>query len=178
MALPWLIGAAVLGVGAWIASSSSDNSNSGGNGDDEERRRREQAERERHEREKQEERQSIKAALKEEGKRRSVDFQITLQGWINVHYRSTPPFKASILQTGKQYKRVVAQNFSDSDGLSLLTDGTRKNLNQFEACYDVELTKSEALNDAINEILGYQKQLQKLLDSRKKLEQKRQELSR
>lgn len=44
MALPWLIGAAVLGVGAWIASSSSDESSNSNGGDDEERRRRERAE--------------------------------------------------------------------------------------------------------------------------------------
>lgn len=177
MALPWLIGAAVLGIGALIASSSDDDS-SNGNGDDEERRRRERAERERREREQQEERQSIKAALKKEGEQRTADFEQTLSGWVNVHYQSKPPFKASILPTGKQYKRVVAENFTESHELYLLNTKTRENLDEFEACYDVELTMTETFHDTVDEMTDCQEQLQLLQDYRNQFERIRQQLGR
>ncbi len=177
MALPWLIGAAVLGVGALLASSSSDDS-SNGNGDDEERRRQERAERERREREQQEERVSIKAALTKEGEQRGADFQQTLSDWVNVRYQSQPPFKAAILQTGKHYKRIVAENFIDSHELCLLDARTRENLNEFEACYDVELTMTENFYDAIDEMADYQEKLQELQDYRSQFERIRQQLIR
>ncbi|MWL74257.1 hypothetical protein GQM09_28180, partial [Escherichia coli] len=84
MALPWLIGAAVLGVGALIASSSSNDDSSNGNGDDEERKRRERAERERREREQKEERETIKASLQNVGTLRADDLKQALSGWVEV----------------------------------------------------------------------------------------------
>jgi hypothetical protein len=178
MALPWLIGAAVLGVGALIASASSDDNSSSGNGDDEERKRRERAERERREREKQEERQSIKAALKNEGAQRAADFKQTLSGWVEVNYHSPAPFKAGILQTGKQYKRVVAEHFVDREELSMLESKTRLNLNEFEACYDVELTMTDAFEEIAAEMTEWEVQLQELQEYRAQFEQIRQHLGR
>ncbi|MCU6668323.1 hypothetical protein M8013_06080 [Enterobacteriaceae bacterium H4N4] len=178
MALPWLIGAAVLGVGALIAAASSDDDSSNGNGDDEERKRRERAERERREREQQEERKSIKAALKSEGARRAADFTQTLSGWVEVNYQSPAPFKAAILQTGKQYKRVVAEHFVDKEELSMLDSKTRQNLNEFEACYDVTLTMTDAFEDVADEMTEWDVQLQELQDYREQFERIRQHLAR
>lgn len=178
MALPWLIGAAVLGVGALIASASSDDDSSNGNGDDEERRRRERAERERREREQQEERDSIKAALIKEGEERRADFEHTLTGWVDVAWQSQPAFKAVVLQTGKQYKRMVAESFTDINELVMLNRTTRENLTEFEACYDVELTMTEQFYDAVDELIDCQEQLQVLQDYREQFERIRQHLSR
>lgn len=176
MAIPWLIGAAVLGVGALLASSSSDDNSSNGNGGDDERRRREQAERERRERERQEERQSIRIALQKEGEMRGADFQNTLSGWVTAEYQSQKPFKAAILQSGKQYKRVVAEHFTDSHQLYLLNKETCENLKEFETWYDVELTMTEIFHDAVDEITDNQKELQLLQDYRHQLERIRQNL--
>ena len=178
MALPWLIGAAVLGVGALIASASSDDDSSNGNGDDEERQRRERAERERREREKQEERQSIKAALQNEGAQRAADFKQTLSGWVEVNYLSQAPFKAGVLQTGKQYKRVVAEHFVDREELSMLDRKTCLNLNEFEACYNVELSMTDTFEDIADEMTEWEVQLQELQEYREQLERIRQHLSR
>jgi len=177
MALPWLIGAAVLGVGAWIASSSSDESSSNGNGGDEERRRREQAEKERREREQKEMRDSIKAALQKEGQQRCTDFTKILAGWVNVDYQSTPSFKAAILQTGKLQKRSVEEYFTDTHELHFLNTTTRENLKELEACYDVELSMTETFHEAVDELVNCEEQLQVLEDYRHQFERIRQQLN-
>lgn len=179
MALPWLIGAAVLGIGAYLSSSSSAENSSNGNGDDEERRRRERVERERREREQEEERNSIREAFKKEGEQRTADFQQILSGWVNVHYESQPSFKVTIFQkTGKLYKRVVPENFTDSHELYLLDKITRENLDEFEACYDVDLTMTETFYDTIDEIMDCQEQLRVLQDYRNQFELIREQLHR
>ncbi|MBX4507749.1 hypothetical protein CF032_13805 [Klebsiella oxytoca] len=176
MALPWLIGAAVLGVGAWIASSSSNDSSNGNGGDDEERRRRERAEQERRAREQQELRNSIKATFSQEGKQRANDFQQLLSGWVNVDYQSQPSFKATILQTGKQYMRTVEEHFTDINDLHVLNATTRENLKVFEECYDVELTMTETFHKAVDELADCEEQLQKLQDYRRHFERIHQHL--
>lgn len=175
MALPWLIGAAVLGVGALIASSSRDDS-SNNNGDDEERKRRERAERERREREKKEEREAIKVSLRTTGALRAEDFKQALSGWVDVDYLSTTPFKANVLATGKQYQRIVAEHFTDSHELVLLDKKTRDNLNAYETCYDVQLTMTENFYDTVDELMDCQDQLETLQDYREQFERIRQHL--
>ncbi|HDT6544430.1 TPA: hypothetical protein QFT03_001362 [Kluyvera ascorbata] len=175
MALPWLIGAAVLGIGAIIASSG-DDSSSNNNGDDEERRRRERAERERREREINEQRQTIKETLLNEGEKRSADFQQLLSGCFNAEYQSQPPFKAKILETGTQYKRIIAEYYTDAQQLSLLYEKTRENLNEFEACYDVKLSMTADLSEKVNAYAQGQRQLDELQQYRSKLEARLQKL--
>lgn len=176
MALPWLIGAAVLGVGALIASSSSDGDSSNGNGDDEERKRRERAERERREREQKEERETIKASLQNVGTLRADDLKQALSGWVDVHYQSTSPFKANVLATGKQYQRVVAEHFTESHELTFLDAKTRQNLNALESCYDVELTMTEDFYDVVDTLIDCQVQLETLQVYREQFERIRQHL--
>lgn len=175
MALPWLIGAAVLGIGAAIASSLSDES-SNGNSDDEERSRRERAEQKRRDREQQKLRNSIKAAFSQEGKQRANDFQQLLSGWVNVNYQSQPAFKAAILQTGKQHTRTIEKYFTDTNELHFLNATTRKNLQAFEECYEVELTMTETLHETVNELVDCEKQLQVLRGYRRQFERIYQQL--
>lgn len=170
MALPWIIGAAVLGIGALIASSGDDNSSSNNNGDDEERRRRERAERERREREANEQRESIKETLLAEGEKRSADFQQLLSDWFNAEYQSQPPFKAKILATGTQYKRIVAEYYANTEPFSLLYEKTRANLNEFETCYDVKLTMTANLREKVEACALGQQQLDELEQYCRKLE--------
>ena len=177
MALPWLIGAAVLGIGALITSSGNDNSSSNNNGDDEERRRRERAEREHRERAANEQRESIKNTLLAEGEKRSADFQQLLSGWFNAEYQSQQPFKAKILATGTQYKRIVAEYYADAQPLSLLYEKTRENLNEFEACYDVKLTMTTNMREKLEACALGQQQSDELKQYCRKLELHLQKLS-
>ncbi|MNC66051.1 hypothetical protein D3C75_1164070 [compost metagenome] len=95
-----------------------------------------------------------------------------------MNYQSPAPFKAAILQTGKQYKRVVAEHFVDKEELSMLDSKTRLNLNEFEACYDVTLTMTDAFEDVADEMTEWDVQLQELQDYREQFERIRQHLAR
>lgn len=105
MALPWLIGAAVVGLGTLIAAASSDDdkpsSNSGGgNGADEERRRREAAAKEQRRREREEKLANARTLFAEKGASFGEELRDALDGRIEVHAVSFPPFQASLGEAG------------------------------------------------------------------------------
>lgn len=161
MALPWLIGAAVLGVGALIAAvANDDESSSHDSSTDEERRRRKQAEHERREREKEEEMASLRRAFNQEGSQRSHDFQKLLSEWITVNYRGTSPFKGERLNTGAQARHSIDRHFVDSCELGdgVLNTETRENLNFFETCYEADLSMTERFYKAVDILIDIQEQ--------------------
>jgi len=161
MALPWLIGAAVLGVGALIAAvANDDESSSHDSSSDEERRRRKQAEHERREREKEEEMAFLRMAFNQEGSKRSHDFQKLLSEWITVNYRGTSPFRAVLLNTGVQARHSVDRHFVDSCELGddVLNTETRENLNFFETCYEADLAMTERFYKAVDILMDLQEQ--------------------
>lgn len=172
MALPWLIGGALLGLGALLASSSDDDNSSNGNGDDEERRRREKAEQARAARNKSEQRLAVQAAFREQGQASAEEFAVALQEWIEVHYRSAKPFAAVLSNDGEILKREVSVPFVIDYALGLLDSKTRKSLTDFEGFYDAQLIPCPEIYDAdelitdcddtLKEMRSYLRRLEKL----------------
>ncbi|EOY1203357.1 hypothetical protein HVY77_04480 [Escherichia coli] len=194
MALPWLIGGALLGIGALIASSSDDeNSNKSESRDDEERRCREEARQKRRRRENAESRTRII----EEALVRANGFQQLLSEWVNVEYQSPRPFNVflltgklpirgnaalwggvlqSVLQTDMSHSPAgedlasAYESFVDKNRLHFLNDTTRRNLKALERYYKVKLTMTENFQDVVNELADCEKQQQELQMYCKKLE--------
>lgn len=100
MALPWLIGAAVVGLGSLIAAAASDdsssNSSSGTGSDssaDEERRRREAAAKEHRRREREEKLASARTLFAGKGAALGEELGEALDGIVQVKSGSTPAFR-------------------------------------------------------------------------------------
>jgi len=145
MALPWLIGAAVVALGAAAVSALSDDNNSGSGGnDDEERRRRERAEQERKARAHKEKLESMKEAFVHEGMQRADDLQQSLEGQIKVIMLGDKPFKATI-DDDSEYQNMVSPTYVEVYDLQFLPQETQDYLVKLESLYDVELEPKEKL---------------------------------
>ena len=109
MPLPWLIGAAVVGLGAAIVAAVSDDDkpsgNSGGsnNNDDEERRRREKAAAEQRRREAEEKRVNARGSFAGQGDRIGAALTSALDQLAYVHPLATPSFAATLGAGGCSY---------------------------------------------------------------------------
>ncbi|ASK69276.1 hypothetical protein CF168_10560 [Shewanella bicestrii] len=145
MALPWLIGAAVVALGAAAVSAFSDDSDSGSGGnDDEERRRRERAEQERKARAHKEKLESMKEAFVHEGMQKADDLQQSLDGQIKVLMLGDKPFKATI-DDDPEYQNLVSPTYVEVYDLQFLPQETQDYLVKLESLYDVELEPEEEL---------------------------------
>ncbi|WP_429182356.1 hypothetical protein [Aeromonas salmonicida] len=153
MALPWLIGAAVIGLGSYIVSKM-DEDESPDSGD-EERRRRERAEEERTERNRAEQRQAVQTALIQHGNTCADDFSQLLEGYIDVKYASKFAYQAVLNEAGELHKRNVDLSFVSDYELDFLDDTTKKNLHHFETFYAVELYPSPTIYDSHNKLCDY-----------------------
>lgn len=96
MALPWLIGAAVVGIGSLIAAAAGDDGKSNGSSsssDDEERRRRDEAAKEQRRREREEKLANARTLFAEKGARIGEELGDALDGMIHVIPASSPAFR-------------------------------------------------------------------------------------
>ncbi|MCU8005450.1 MULTISPECIES: hypothetical protein [unclassified Shewanella] len=145
MALPWLIGAAVVALGAAAVSAFSDDSDSGSGGNgDEERRRRERAEQERKARAHKEKLESMKEAFVQEGMQRANDLQQSLEGQIKVILLGDKPFKA-ILDNDEDFSDLVSPTYVEVYDLQFLPQETQGYLVKLESLYHVKLEPEEEL---------------------------------
>ena len=179
MAIPWLIGAAVLGVGALIAASSNDDDSSSSSRDDsEERRRRESAERERVIRQQTEKADTIKKAFQQEGNQRSKDLKNLLLGWVNVDYSSHTPFSIVLTSAGSERRRSINDYFIDEYDIdrTLLDNTTLNNLKFFEESYDVDLSMGSQFQKAVDTLLDIKDQRSMLQTYKSELELVRKQL--
>lgn len=191
MALPWLIGAALIGAGSYIAKKLSE--------EEEEREREERRER-RREREAQERAEQARRAkaLEEQkhakirefvaqGEEQTEDFKQLLNGLVSVEYIQDPAFCAKLsdesdtvntMESGSYMRvRQVSNPFVVTHKLDILDRRTRDSLTHFETFYQVELRPEPAISEA-NEQLNYAEEaLAKLSHFRQKLEHKRNKLS-
>ncbi|EKP0314450.1 hypothetical protein JE959_004590 [Aeromonas veronii] len=185
MALPWLIGAAVL-YGAHKLLSSDDDDDDDYEERQRENRRREReaeeraanerAERNRVEREqaKQRDRTAVKNALVQDGNSYAPMLSQALTDIVDVRYTSDSSYRGVINGSGI-YTRSITQSFIKSYELGFLDNVTRANLDRFETLYDVTLSPSPAIYDAhnlisdsddlLNDLQSYRKRLQKLKDN-------------
>jgi hypothetical protein len=104
MALPWLIGAAVVGLGSLIAAAvNSDDNSSGSSSDtsaDEERRRREAAAQEQRRREREEKLANARTLFEEKGAGVGDELMDALDGLVHVMPSATPAFMARLGEPG------------------------------------------------------------------------------
>ena len=191
MALPWLIGAALIGAGSYIAKKLSE--------EEEEREREERRER-RREREAQERAEQARRAkaLEEQkhakirefvaqGEEQTEDFKQLLNGLVAVEYIQDPAFCAKLsddsdtvntMESGS-YMRVrrVSNPFVVTHKLDILDQRTRDSLTHFETFYQVELRPEPAISEAHEQLKYVEEALAELSHFRQKLEHKRNKLS-
>lgn len=102
MALPWLIGAAVVAIAAKVLSSDSDNDRGSSADQDREERRREERERERHENERKKKQVSLQENFAARGEKIGTDIAQSLRDWIDVKFEKTPAFSVQLTKSGHQ----------------------------------------------------------------------------
>lgn len=169
MALPWLIGAAVVALGTAAVAALSDDSDSGSGGsDDEERRRREQAEQERKARARKEKLESMKNQFVQECMLRANDLQQTLDGQINATLLGEQPFKVD-LEDYKEFNSPVSPTYVEIYDLQFLPEETQENLTKFESLYDVELEPEDKLMKVSVRLKEIDHMLAQLKELREKL---------
>lgn len=172
MALPWLIGAAVVGAVSYAAKKMKE--------DEEEReweerqeRRREQeaevrAEQARQAKALEERKQSKIREFATLGEEQASDFKQLLNGLVEVKYTQSPSFCASLLKNGHH----ITTPFIIDYELGFLDRESRENLTKFETLYQVQLHPGAIIYDARNQISDAQDILRKLQGVRQKLESK------
>lgn len=169
MALPWLIGAAVVALGAAAVSAFSDDSDSGSGGnDDEERLRRERAEQERKARAHKEKLESMKVEFVQEGMQRANDLQQSLDGQIKATLLGEQPFKAE-LEDYEEFNTPISPTYVEIYDLQFLPEETQESLTKFESLYDVELEPEDKLIKASVRLKEIDNMLARLKELREKL---------
>lgn len=180
MALPWLIGAAVVGIGAAIAAAVKGDDTSNNNissSEDLERQRRKEAERERRKQEKQQKRQIAHETFAQVGESIGCDLKASLDGWVDVVFASSPSFLARLNRKGYELdvQHLECPNSTESLVTTLLEKGspylkqTRSNLDLFQAHYAVSLQASTQLAEASREMKVVDKAVDELKNIRKDL---------
>ena len=178
MALPWLIGAAVVGAVSYAAKKLKEEEEEREWEARQERRREREAE-ERAEQARQakalEERK--RATLRkyvEQGEEKTGDFKQFLDGLVEVRYTKSPVFCADLFKGARQ----IITPFITAYKLDFLDKLTKDSLTQFESLYQVELKPDAAIYDAHSQINNAEEGLVKLHDLRQQLEQKRSQLGK
>lgn len=183
MALPWLIGGAVLAGAALVgkALSSGDDDDDYENDNGEEERRRREAERERKEREKREKKEAIYNSVMKEGDEQSVLFQEMLFGVVEVSYDTSTPFKYQIdedeyiddpelrdlLKSLSDSTKILEMSLNKSaisslSDLEILDACTLSNLEKLFSFYEVDLSPSQYLKNQSSKLSGQKEQLEKV----------------
>lgn len=187
MALPWLIGAAVVGVVSAIAKAVSDDTPSSSSSSDssaEERRRREEAAQARAERERTEKKAHARQVFAETGAAYGKDLTESLQGWVDV--RSEEPCFRSRLNTSGCTVPDVADNgalpvmellFQAYPRPNADARTTLENLEFYGMLYDVRLKAGTRMRRRAAEIDRIDEQLSQLGNMKKRLRQLEQELA-
>lgn len=185
MALPWLIGVAVVGVVSAIAKAVSDDTpSSSSDSSAEERRRREEAAQARAERERAEKKAQARQVFAETGAAYGNDLTESLQGWIDV--RSEEQCFRSRLNTNG----FTVPDVADNGALPVMellyqayprpnTDArtTLENLEFYGMVYDVKLKAGTRMRRRATEIDQIGEQLSQLGIMKKRLRQLEQELA-
>ena len=186
MPLPWLIGAAVVGIGTAIAKSVSDSNDRKAAEQRRAEREQEQARKERaaeaqrraeleRERVRKEREQRLRSARENfllRGERIGSDIAQSLQGWIEVKYENTPAFLAQLQPTGFSLKsnhpnKGKIEKLIPAKGVSF--DNARKNLDFYSSTYAATFQPGTNLTKAIEEISEIEKELNEISQLKEKI---------
>ncbi len=164
MALPWLIGGAIVGgiaLASKLSGGSSNNNNDYDNDREDEIRR--QAEKERKKRSLTERLESISSEVELEGKQRAVVFQNHLDGSLNVKYDDYDVFAATLNSRGElNEKDDSLEEYIDFDE-DILPCDTQDNLESFVSLYNVDnITPSSDFQEILKSQAFYQDTIAKL----------------
>jgi hypothetical protein len=182
MALPWLIGALVVGAASAIAaavsgddSSSSSGSSGSGNNEAEERRRRETAEQKRRTEERDQRRADARAEFSQRGAAIGRNLASAMEEWVQVDGMGNDAFLARLtssgyrLQAARRMARPVGTLLELSPDLDGKLDQTMLNLDFFGATYDVQLHGARGLHAALGELNGLNAQAQELASLKQRI---------
>lgn len=185
MALPWLIGALVVGAVGAIAnavggddssSSSNSSSNSGsGRNEAEERRRRDAAEQKRHADERDKRRVDARAEFAQRGATLGRNLADSLQELVQVEGMGMDAFLARLtvsgyrLQAARRGGEPVAGLLNLSPELDGKMDQTLQNLDFFGAAFDVRLQGSRKLHAVLGELNGLTAQSNELASLKRRI---------
>lgn len=176
MPLPWLIGAAVVGlIAAAVNSDSTSSSGSSSTSDEEERRRREAAEQQRKSERKQKQ-ENARTLFKERGQQMGRGLAATLDQSMDVI--GEPVFASTLSASGCSKRRpdqvvpngvgeALEDTFSDTDKEA---GDVIRNLAFFEEVYDAHLRGSTKLYAALLEIQSLDKDTLDLAQLRSELD--------
>lgn len=186
MALPWLIGAAVVSIGAAIAKSVSDDNDRKAEAQRRSEREQEQTRKEREaeaqrraelerERVKKEREQRLRLARENfllHGERIGFDIAQSLEGWIEVKYEKTPAFMAEIQPSGfpiknnhtnkSELEEILPENLGTLDDV-------RKDLDFYLSKYAIKIEQGANFTKAIKEINEIEKELNQINQLKKKI---------
>lgn len=156
MAIPWLIGAAVIAVGTAVVKKLNEDGDSSSSYDyDRESRRREKSERERAESDRNKKLQSAHENFAIRGESIGVDIALSLKNWIEVNFENSPAFAAKLNSKGYKIEHVISNERDISTLLpseSHQFDEIRENLKIYSDIYSVRLKKGVNLIEAGKEI--------------------------
>lgn len=178
MALPWLIGAAVVAIGAAIASSSDDDTTPDY---DAEARRRAELERERVEKERKEKRQAARENFALHGERIGSDIAQSLQGWIEIKHDKAPAFTAQLTTSGYKIESNDVE-MADIEAIvpetGELFDAIRNNLKAYSNLYAVTLIQGPKLTEAQDEVDKIDIELQQIAQLKAEISKIREKISK
>jgi hypothetical protein len=177
MPLPWLIGAAVVGlIAAAVNSDDTSSSSSSSSSDEEERRRREAAAEQQRKNERRQKQENAQALFKERGQQIGRGLAASLDESMDV--TGEPVFASTLSASGCSKRRpdqvvpngvedVLKDTFSDTDKEA---GEVIRNLAFFEEVYDARLRGSTKLYAALLEIQSLDKDLLDLAKIRSQLD--------
>lgn len=170
MALPWLIGAAVVALGAAAASALSDDKKSGSGGDDgEEKRKRELAEQERKKRAHKEKLDSMNDKFVQDGIQRLSDVQKDLEGVIKITVLDDTPFKATLVDS-ERLLQPISPTYIEIHDLQFLPQETQECLLELESLFDIGIEPENDLLQFQFQLKEIDRKLAQLKEIREKLE--------
>ncbi|AYK18273.1 hypothetical protein [Aeromonas veronii] len=176
MALPWLIGAAVVGAVSYAAKKLKEEEEEREWEARQERKREreaeEQAEQARQAKALEERKRATLRKYVEQGEEQTGDFKQLLDGLVEVRYTKAPAFCADLLKGARQ----IRTPFITAYKLDFLDKTTKGSLTHFETWYQVELQPDAAIYDAHSQINNAEEALGKLQSVRQRLEHKRNQL--
>lgn len=162
MALPWLIGGAIIAIGAAILSDDKEEK------EDEARRERRRAERRAEEEaerrkvqqeqqrianESKEKKQSLLANFSRKGEAIGIDIAQSLEGWVDIKHTHSPLFTAELNSSGYYLPNERSESLilvPETQGLSF--DTINENLESYTDVYGVELSQGKLLKEHLAEI--------------------------